>query len=73
MTDFNSLSSREKWNTYKKIMDKFICPKCKTESIPSTCSPFPGAEKCCGECDFMLTRRTGGGQLDPFNWLFTSE
>jgi hypothetical protein len=69
-TDFNTLRSREKWDTYKQMTGEWRCPACKEVDTggPQRCSPFPGAERACGNCDYVLTRRTGGGQCDPFNW-----
>jgi len=68
--DFNSLTSREKWDTYKEAVGVWKCPKCQNliPEGPQRCSPFPGASILCEECDCELTRRTGGGQSDPFEY-----
>lgn len=68
---FNKLTSCEKWDRYKDMNDDFYCPNCSTRTDkPYRASPFPGAKICCSNCDYTLTRRTGGGQLDPFNWHY---
>lgn len=68
---FNRLRwPREKWDTWKKQKGTFHCPNCDNRSKPERCSPFPGATLHCGECEYELTRRTGGGQSDPFGWIF---
>lgn len=66
---FNELTSRKKWDTYKQMVGVWRCPKCNNDvTIPERCSPFPGATLHCGNCEFTLTRRTGGGQSDPFGF-----
>lgn len=73
---FNTLSSREKWDLYERLtIGKWVCPGCGQDlpSGPVRCSPFPGAQLRCSDCDQLLTRRTGGGQQDPFNWLLVPE
>lgn len=69
--EFNALTSRKKWDNYKKMSGIFICPNCKYMDDPKMCSPFPGASMHCEECDYELTRRTGGGQSDPFGWILS--
>jgi ribosomal protein S27E len=67
--DFNRLPCREKWDNYKKMRSKWYCPRCRQQTdVPRRSSPFHGAVIYCGNCSQMLTRRTGGGQLDPFLW-----
>ncbi len=73
---FNEQDSREKWSTYKEVAKLGIwrCPKCDNQvSDPARCSPFPGMTLHCGNCEFVLTRRTGGGQSDPFNFKLCEE
>lgn len=65
---YNKMTDRQKWTFCGNVNGSFRCPYCKHESNPSMCIPFPGAFKECSECDYILTRRTGGGQLDPFGW-----
>lgn len=68
---FNSLTSREKWDKWKSLKGKWYCPHCHRQTDKPRCaSPFHGASICCGHCDFEFTRRTGGGQCDPFNWHY---
>ena len=73
--DFNSLTSREKWDTYKEAVGVWKCPKCQNliPEGPQRCSPFPGASIKCEECDCELTARTGGGQCDPFRYRLCVE
>ena len=72
---FNELPSQEKWDIYKKPhwkkLGTFQCPNCKTKQNPQRCSPFPGMTLHCSNCETILTRRTGGGQNDPFNFKLT--
>lgn len=68
---FNRLPDNEKWKVFPSLQNaKWYCPKCGEEiDEPERASPFRGAVvKCCG-CEAVLTRRTGGGMSDPFNWL----
>ena len=53
------------------IMHPTNCPNCVTEldDGPKRASPFHGSSVCCGTCGAELTRRTGGGQMDPFKWI----
>ena len=69
-SDFNKLGAREKWDTWVKQEGTWHCPECGTQlgGGPSRVSPFRGASINCGGCDAELTRRTGGGQNDPFGW-----
>lgn len=70
-TAFNKLSSRQKWERYGTLKGKWYCSNCHQQTDkPYRASPFSGAEVCCGYCDHTLTRRTGGGQSDPFNWHY---
>lgn len=70
MSDFNKLKSQDKWDTWKEQEGTWHCSKCKTQlgDGPNRCSPFPRSSVNCGNCDAELTRRTGGGQCDPFGW-----
>ena len=71
---FNELNDREKWTTfwskYVILNGTWHCKHCGVidEIGPHRASPFSGASVHCGDCDGELTRRTGGGQSDPFNW-----
>ncbi len=67
---FNSLAPKDKWSMAHRIKGAvWVCGGCGEKiTRPRRCSPFAGASIHCSECDFMLTRRTGGGQNDPFNW-----
>jgi hypothetical protein len=67
--EFNKLSSRVKWDTWKEQEGTWHCPGCDAQmNKPERASPFRGASVHCCNCDTELTCRTGGGQSDPFNW-----
>lgn len=75
--EFNKLTDNEKWDALRaesqgkvEFIGTWHCYSCgeEDEKKPHRASPVSGAEVCCGNCDAMLTRRTGGGQSDPFNW-----
>ena len=69
-TEFNALPSQDKWDHLgQQNRAAWYCKNCgERTDKPRRADPFPRAEICCGNCDFTLTYRTGGGQLDPFNW-----
>ena len=66
---FMKLDYRDKWDTYKYFEGKvtWLCP-CGVETGDPE-SVFDGS-LVCDNCNFELTRRTGGGQNNPFNWTF---
>ena len=69
---FNGLSDREKWEQWKsQVGAVWLCGGCKgvLDDGPRGASPFSGASVHCNGCDHELTRRTGGGQSDPFKWI----
>ena len=74
---FNNLTDREKWDALWSggallLGGTWHCKHCGEElenEMPYRAQPFSGASVCCGDCDGELTRRTGGGQNDPFNWI----
>jgi len=70
-TQFNELTSREKWAAWRTQTGTWHCKECGTELSDGPRSPAPlhGCSINCGECDAELTRRTGGGQHNPFNWV----
>jgi hypothetical protein len=67
---FNMLPTREKWETWKTQKGEWHCKSCNEVLTdgPQSPPPFHGAGVHCGNCDAELTRRTGGGQLNPFRW-----
>lgn len=69
--NFNNLKSRSKWDTWKERRGTWHCPECDVElkDGPHSTGPFPRATIQCSNCDALLTRRTGGGQMDPFRWV----
>jgi len=73
---FNKLTDREKWTVFWdkdiKLKGTWHCKNCGAEMIdeePYRAQPFSGCSVHCDNCDGELTRRTGGGQNDPFNWI----
>ena len=48
----------------------WICKSCGLEQDNETPHRQFMGEEYCSECDQLLTKRTGGGQSDPFNWTF---
>lgn len=74
---FNKLTDREKWTVLWKgrTKGKWLCKKCKgvLDDGPLRSSPFHDASRHCGHCNYELTRRTGGGQNDPFGWILEEE
>jgi len=69
---FNDLNDRDKWSQWKELKNvAWLCYQCHDEvgDGPTRCSPFPGMSRRCGNCHSELTRRTGGGQHDPFGWI----
>lgn len=68
---FNRLSSREKWQRWKSLEGvSWKCPGCKSEiDGPQSPGIMDGTSICCGECEHELTRRTPGGQSNPFEWV----
>ena len=70
---FNKLRSHEKWSHWfankKAYKGRFSCRYCGNKSDPERCPPFPGHTMHCGNCEMELSRRTGGGQGDPFGWV----
>lgn len=69
ITQFNKLRPKEKWKLWKIQSGVWRCPACRDECKPLRSNPFHGCSVHCGECEHELSRRTGGGQLDPFKWI----
>lgn len=66
---FNQLSDIEKWSLYKTMKGVWRCVKCSHISNPRRVFlPFRWCRRRCDECGAELTKRTRGGQSDPFNW-----
>lgn len=73
--EFNTLDARLKWDIADSKLLKNIewcCGKCGLSQgkIPPHASIFEGDSTHCSKCDNMLTKRTGGGQNNPFNMTF---
>ena len=68
--DFNKLPVRDKWKMWRDQKGIWKCKYCKAimEDGPRSPGPFEGGAIVCGECDFEPTRRTPGGQSNPFEW-----
>ncbi len=68
---FDKYSDRYKWDIARELKDvKWYCKHCEifqTDEMPE--GMFMG-ERCCSNCDGLLTKRTNGGQNDPFNYKF---
>ena len=71
--DFNNLSAWEKWQNWKGQKGIWKCKSCKAvmEDGPRSPGACEGSAIVCGECDFELTRRTPGGQSNPFEWVLS--
>lgn len=71
-TAFNKLSDKEKWDQWRTVRGTWYCPKCWeiVSDGPQRPPPFHRATVHCGTCSHTLSRRTGGGQNDPFHWQF---
>ena len=70
-TQFNSLKNEEKWNIWEKVPGRWLCKFCGIvlSDGPKRAQPFPSSTVNCDHCDGKLTRRTGGGMGDKFNWV----
>lgn len=68
--EFNKLNSSDKWDLVSILKNvKWYCGHCgHKQDIPKRTF----GERYCSYCDEVLTHRTGGGQGDPFNWVFES-
>ena len=74
---FDKLSDRNKWRYWWSHKEKFgnvtwHCAHCgglMENETPYRAQPFSGSSINCCDCDSELTRRTGGGQSDPFKWI----
>ncbi len=72
---FNKLSIRDKWDIADSKLLKNIewcCNRCGLEQgkTPPRAPFFEGDSIVCSNCDNELTRRTNGGQSNPFNMTF---
>lgn len=71
MVDFNALTPREKWKTWKEQKGTWHCRECggELEDGPRSPGPFRGTTVHCGGCEAELTRRHNGGQNQLFGWV----
>lgn len=72
--EFEKLSNNDKWRVIwdKQITDVlWCCASCRVviDNGKTPTSMF-GGERYCGNCESLLTRRTGGGQNMPCNYTF---
>jgi len=68
---FEKLSHRMRWDVaplLKKV--KWLCRWCRSDQGNETPKMMFMGERYCSYCNNQLTRRTGGGQSDPFNYTF---
>ncbi len=71
ISEFKKLNYKERWKKAKILKNVVWCCrncKCIVDDGKLPRNEFMG-EKYCGGCDSLLTRRTNGGQGDPFNWI----
>lgn len=68
---FNALPAFQKWRSWKHQNGKWMCAGCREvlDDGPKPPPPFPGGAVHCNGCGYELTRRTAGGQHDPFGWV----
>lgn len=72
LSAFRKLSPSLRWQVAAKIEGVLWCCENCGEVVDDGAMPkkqFMGSLHC-GNCDLELTRRTGGGQSDPFNFTF---
>ena len=70
--EFNALRPFKKWENWRKVQKGiWKCKRCGCilEDGPQSPGLGHGSEICCGECEHVLTRRTGGGLNNPFDWV----
>lgn len=72
---FKTLDTQDQWTISKHLTNViWCCAWCNDEminengEIVNPKSTFN--EIYCANCEFLLTRRTGGGMSDPFGWTF---
>lgn len=70
---FKTFGNNDRWDIarfMKNVM--WLCENCKASQGKQRPDRmfFPGEECYCTICNSLLTKRTGGGQNDPFNYTF---
>lgn len=71
LSKFNKLYDSDKWELVKILKNvTWLCKNCTIFQIPER---MPEGERYCSNCDSLLTRRTGGGMGDPFNYIFKTK
>ena len=67
---FDTINDRDKWDISKLLRNIiWVCKHCGSfqgEEKPT----HTWEERYCSECENILTKRTGGGMSDPFNYSF---
>lgn len=73
-TEFKKLTNNQKWDAIwkKQIVDVLWCCGSCHNIVDNGIQPTTmyDGERYCGNCDALLTRRTGGGQNMPCNYTF---
>ena len=68
---FAKLHSRDRWDVSKLLKNvTWLCSHCQSNQGKKRPERMWDGSRHCTECDNELTRRTGGGQSDPFNYTF---
>jgi hypothetical protein len=69
LSQFQGLPDKQKWEIFESLLNiEWTCPECgNVMDKPHTV--IQGG-LFCSHCDELLTKRTGGGQNNPFNWSF---
>lgn len=71
---FDKFDSRNKWDIAGLLKNvEWCCNKCGLEQGNETPKSMFMGERCCSNCDNLLTERTNGGQSNPFNYTFKNK
>jgi len=70
--EFKKLNHNRRWEASERLRNvSWMCEHCgEVIDYGSLPTKMAMGERFCGDCDGILTRRTGGGQGDPFNYSF---
>ena len=70
---FSKLHFHDKWTVSRMLNDvTWMCDKCKSfqGTNPPIAPVMDGVMVVCSICNNILTKRTSGGQSNPFNYTF---